>query len=169
MNAERSNDSQEEQPLEKRDSTTRGGPHFFVDTNILAYAYDQTEKRRRKICSELVRAAFEGESNAYVSNQILGELFFVLTKKVAKPLSNKKASMIVRGFIDSQKWRKTDYNHSTIRRVLDDLDNLNVSFWDLLIAETMKEAGVSLLYTENTKDFDKIPWVSPVNPMMMKR
>ena len=87
----------------------------FVDTNILAYAFDQSEKKKRKICAKLVRAAFQGESNSYLSNQILCELFVVLTSKVAKPLSNEKASTIVRGFIDSAKWNKTNYDHTTVR------------------------------------------------------
>ncbi len=159
---------EKERSTESKQSSTQAA-HFFVDTNILAYAYDQSEKRKRRICSELVRTAFEGESNAYVSNQILGELFLVLTKKVAKPLSKEKASTIVRGLIDSQKWKKVTYDHSTIRKVLDDVHNLNVPFWDLLIAETMKDTGVTLLYTKNTKDFSEIPWVSAVNPVAEKK
>ncbi len=89
---------------------------FFVDTNILAYAYDQSEKKKRKICGKIVRAAFQGESNSYLSNQILGELFIVLTNKVAKPFSKEKACAVLRGFIDSPKWNKANYDHTTIRR-----------------------------------------------------
>lgn len=150
---------------EKTSSTTAP---FFVDTNILAYAYDNSEKRKRKICFKLVRAAFEGESSYCVSNQILGELFVVLTRKVAKPLSKQKAGTIIRGFIDSQKWNKINYDHSTVRRALDDITTMNVSFWDLLIAETMKDARITNLYTENTRDFRKIPWITAINPILKK-
>ena len=141
---------------------------IFVDTNILAYAYDRSEKRKHGICQKLVRDAFEGESttNLCLSNQILGELFVVLTGKVARPLTKEHASTIVRGYIDSPKWKKVNYDHSTVRRVLDDKATIrNTPFWDLLIAETMKDAGVDTLYTENTKDFQRVPWVKAINPV----
>ena len=142
---------------------------FFFDTNILAYAFDQSEKKKRKICANLVRSAFQGESNSHLSNQILGELFVVLTKKVAKPLSKEEASTIVRGFIDSAKWKKVNYDHTTVRRALDDAENINVSFWDLLIAETMRDAGVIVLFTENIKDFGKVPWIKALNPIVPEK
>ena len=43
--------------------------------------------------------------------------------------------------------------------------NINISFWDLLIAETMKDARVSVLLTENIRDFSKVPWIKAINPM----
>ncbi len=141
----------------------------FVDTNILVCAFDQSEKKKRQICEKLVRTTFQGESNSYLSNQILGELFVVLTNKVAKPLSKEKASTIVRGFIDSLKWNKTNYDHSTVRRALADAETINISFWDLLIAETMRDAGVRVLLTENTKDFSKVPWIKAINPMTTQK
>jgi predicted nucleic acid-binding protein len=150
----------------KTEEDVGGEKRFFVDTNILAYAFDESEKRKREICANLVRAGFQGESNLYLSNQILGELFVVLTRKVARPLSKEKASTIVRGFIDSPKWSKMNYDHLTVGRALDYLENASISFWDLLLAETMRDAGVSTLYTENIRDFRKIPWINTVNPMI---
>lgn len=150
------------------DNIDRVSTPFFVDTNILAYAYDQSEKRKRELCSKLVRSAFEGEANLYISNQILAELFVVLTKKVARPLSRDKASVIVRGFIDSERWNKVNYDHLTVGRALHDQSSLDVPFWDLMIAETMKDAGVVHLYTENKRDFEKIPWIKTVNPIAAK-
>ena len=137
----------------------------FVDTNILAYAFDQSEKKKRKICEKLVRDTFQGESNSYLSGQVLGELFVVLTKKVANPLSKEKASTIVSGFINSSRWKKINYDHTTVRRALIDAETINISFWDLLIAETMKDAGVNVLLTENIKDFDKVRWIKTINPI----
>lgn len=37
-------------------------------------------------------------------------------------------------------------------------------YWDYLIASTMKENAVKEIYTENTKDFEKIPELKVVNP-----
>jgi predicted nucleic acid-binding protein len=112
-----------------------------------------------------VRAGFEGNNACYVSNQVLSELFAVLTKHAKRPLSKEKASIIVNGFIDSSKWIKVNYTHFTVKRALLDLEMVDTSFWDLLIAETMREAKVRTIYTENERDFPKIPWVKVVNPL----
>jgi len=135
-----------------------------LDTNILAYAYDKSDPKRRKVCEKLVRSGFEGMSPYYVSSQVLGELYVVLTRKVAKPLPKEEAGLIVGAFVESPKWGKLSYSHITVKRALEDLRTISTSFWDIMIAETMKEAGVKTLYTENEKDFRKIPWVKAVNP-----
>jgi predicted nucleic acid-binding protein len=140
-----------------------------IDTNILAYAYDKSEPKRRKICERFVRSGFEGEPRYCVSNQILGELYMVLTRKVGKPLPKEQASLLVSAFVESQNWGKLNYNHLTVKHALEDLMTINTSYWDILIAETMKEAGVRTLYTENEKDFLEIPWIKVVNPFIEGR
>ncbi len=137
----------------------------FFDTNIIAYAFDRSDERRRKPCHRLVAAAFDGETKCCVSNQVLGELFIVLTRNVGRPLSRGEAGVIVRGFIDSPRWNKINYDHLTVARALEDLRSIDAPFWDVLIAETMRNAGVTKLYTENERDFKKIPWVEVINPI----
>ena len=138
---------------------------LFFDTNILAYAFDESNEKKRNTCEKLVRSGFEGELNCYVSNQILSELYVVLTRRVGKPLSKEKASTIVSGLADSSSWNKINYTHQTVKRALEDLRTINVSFWDILIAETMRDARVTKVYTENEKDFRKIPWIHVENPI----
>ena len=137
----------------------------FFDTNVIAYAFDRSDERKRQRCQRLVRLGFEGDLSSCISNQVLGELFQVLTKKVGRPLSKKVAGTIVRGFIDSPRWKKLNYSHLTVRRALDDVGTINASFWNVLIAETMRDSGVTRLYTENETDFRKIPWVEVLNPL----
>jgi len=137
----------------------------FFDTNIIAYAFDRSDERKRQPCQRLVRSGFQGDLSSCLSNQVLGELFLVLTKKVGRPLSKKVAGTIVRGFIDSPRWKKLNYSHLTVRKALDDVGTMNASFWDVLIAETMRDSGVTRLYTENETDFRKIPWVEVLNPL----
>ena len=107
----------------------------FFDTNIIAYAFDRSdERRRRKPCQRQVKLSFQGDISSCLSNQVLGELFQVLTKKAGRPLSKKVAGTIVRGFIDSPRWKKLNYSHLTVRRALDDVGTINASLWDVLIA-----------------------------------
>src|SRR5208283_5667218 len=138
----------------------KGDEGAFFDTNILAYAFDESDENRRRPCEKLVRSGFQGDASCYVSNQVLSELYVVITRHVRRPLSKEKARTIVCGFVDSSKWKKINYNHLTVKRTLEDMKLINISFWDILIAETMRDAGVTTIYTENERDFGKIPWVS---------
>lgn len=146
----------------------KGDEGAFFDTNILAYAFDESDEKRRTPCEKLVRAGFEGEANCYVSNQALSELYVVLTRHVGRPLSKEKATLIVYGLIDSSKWSKVNYTHLTVKRALEDQKTISAPFWDILIAETMRDAGVRTLYTENEKDFRKIPWIHVKNPLKVQ-
>ena len=137
----------------------------FFDTNIIAFAFDRSDEKKRQPCQRLVRLGYQGDLSGCLSNQVLGELFEVLTKKVGRPLSKKVAGTIVRGFIDSPRWKKLNYSHLTVRKALDDVGIINASFWDVLIAETMRDSGVTKLYTENETDFRMFPWVEVLNPL----
>lgn len=138
---------------------------YFFDTNIIAYAFDKSDRAKWEKCRRLVMEGFQGESSCFVSNQVLAELFVVLTTKVGRPLSREKAGVIVRSFIDSPTWKKLNYHHLTVSRAATDSGSTAASFWDLLIAETMRDAGVRRIYTENLGDFKKISWVEAVNPL----
>ena len=94
----------------------------------------------------------------------IGELFQSLDEEGGEAVV-KVAGTIVRGFIDSPRWKKLNHSHLTVRRALDDVGTISASFWDVLIAETMRDSGVTRLYTENETDFRKIPWVEVLNPL----
>lgn len=136
---------------------------FLIDTNILAYAYDNSESRKREICSNLLKEIFNGKKEAFVSNQILAELFYTLTKNFKKPLDTKKAKLIVSLLIKSPNWRKVNYNHDTVDKAADLSQKFNIPFWDALIVSTMIENNIFTIYTENEKDFKKIPRLSVIN------
>lgn len=135
----------------------------FFDTSILIYAYDKSEPEKQTIASELVKTIFNKEMSGYVSNQILGELYFVLTEK--KGMSKEDAENIVSSFLDSDSWIKVNYDVQTVKATVKTAKTLAVIFWDILIAETMKENGISKIYTENEKDFKKILGIKVINPL----
>jgi predicted nucleic acid-binding protein len=141
----------------------------LVDTNIIAYALDRSDKAKQGACRKIVEQGFQGESDLAVSSQVLAELFVVLTQKVARPITRQRASVIVRSFVDSAAWKKLSYDSATVARAVTDSISMPNHFWDLLVAETMKEGGVKRIYTENVRDFQGIPWVEAVNPMAEDR
>jgi predicted nucleic acid-binding protein len=135
---------------------------LFFDTNILCYAFDLNEGAKRETCEKLIKKVLNGEIIGVVSNQILGETFNAAIKKLK--ISPEKARIMVQGIITSDKWEKVNYNYETINRATEKFEQLRIPFWDLVIAETLKENGLTEIITENEKDFEKFPGIKVNNP-----
>ena len=66
----------------------------FIDTNILVYAFDSSEKEKQAIAQELLQA--KGATGKIVlSTQVLQEFFVTVTRKLKTPLSINEASKTV--------------------------------------------------------------------------
>ncbi len=137
----------------------------IIDTTILVYSYDKDEREKRPICHNLIKSIFKGENYSYITNQILGELFSVLTSKVAKPISFEKGDKIINLIIKSDNWKKINYTYNTIPIAMEFSDKYKIHFWDALIAATMIENNIFTIYTENEADFKKIPGLKVINPI----
>lgn len=147
----------------QRDSNdTNNGEEFFFDTCVLVHAYDANETEKRASAKELVEKVFRGKLKGAVSNQILGELFFVLTTR--KNVTKTDAENIFLGILESENWSKINYNTNTVKSAINTSKNIGVKLWDVVIAETAKENGITKIITENEKDFSKIPGIKVVNP-----
>lgn len=138
---------------------------FFFDTNIIVYAMDKTDKSKSQKCAQLVGRVMVGEITGYVSNQVLAELYSVLTTKLRDKISREEAIGIVDFLAHSDKWKKINYSHETVSGALKIAVSNKISIWDALIAATMKENGLSKILTENKRDFSGIPGIRPRNPL----
>ncbi len=136
----------------------------FFDTNIIVYAYDVSDEEKKSACKKLLSAVFGAQSIGVVSNQILAEVFYVLTTRIAKPLNAATAKAIILTFLKSDNWLKINYNEKTLEKAIETIVNIKLDLWDALIAETMKENGINKIITENEKDFRKIPGIKIINP-----
>ena len=136
---------------------------IFLDTNILVYAFDLSEKTKHEKCRKIISECFEGKKNFYLSNQSLAEFVSVVSKKIETPLPFSEIKEIIQEINSVNSWKKINYSNKTIESLL--MQDLKTSFWDSLIAETMKENNVFVIYTENTKDFNKIQGIKAVNPL----
>src|SRR3989344_808513 len=125
----------------------------FIDTNILVYAFDESEKQKWAIAKKIVSDATTGEIVAVVSNQVLAEFFTVVTTKIEEPISTANAKIIVDGIIDSLHWKKINYTSKTVSKAIEYSIKEKAVIWDSLIKETMLENNVYTIITENTKDF----------------
>ena len=115
------------------------------------------------MCKTLVGNVFGGETKGFTSNQILVERYNALTRKLG--VKSDTANLIVESFLASTNWLKISYNHFTIKSALHISKTFGAPFLDSLIAETMKENGISSIITENERDFRQISGIQVTNPL----
>ncbi|NOZ77320.1 MAG: PIN domain-containing protein [Euryarchaeota archaeon] len=136
----------------------------LLDTNILVYAYDISEEDKNPVCRELVKRCWEGEVQYAVSLQNLSEFFVVVTSKVANPMTARKAKERVSRIIDFSNWVKLVPDTETVLSAMDISARYGLHYWDSLIAAAMRQNGISRIITENTADFERVPWLEAINP-----
>ena len=138
----------------------------LIDTNILVYSYEKppSEGHKCRVCLDLILNCFKGEKAGVISNQILAEFFYVITRKSATPLPPPEAQRLVFLLEASNHWQKLNYTTKTVINASELSRRYQLSFWDALIAATMLENNIFTIYTENEKDFLKIPGIKVINP-----
>jgi len=138
---------------------------FLIDTNILVYAYDTTDKRKHERAKALLEKCWRREISYAISAQNLAEFFVVMTQKVPHPLSVDDAAQIVTDIIDFPAWKVLHYDTKALETAMLLYKKTGRHFWDALIAATMIQAGVLHIYTENTGDFARFEHIVVKNPV----
>jgi predicted nucleic acid-binding protein len=138
--------------------------YSLIDSNIIIYAFDSTEKKKHEVAKRLLMKGFEGEKFVF-SVQNLSEFFVVITKKVPNPISAKEANTIIKKLAMTDHFWILNFNAVTITKAIEFVEKYKISYWDALIAATMLEKDINIIYTENTKDFSKIPEIKAINPL----
>lgn len=134
----------------------------FIDTNILVYTDDASvpEKQRRAV--ELV-AEHRRSRTGVVSLQVLQEYFVTATRKlhVDAALARRKVELLA----------EFDVASPEVPDILAaiDLHRLHgLSFWDALIVRSAKQAGCSIVLSEDMQAHREIEGVLIVNPFARK-
>ena len=138
-----------------------GNDVFLLDTNILVYAHGIRDDKKHRIAENIIDRCLKNEIKLAVSSQNLSEFFSVTTEKGF--LAKKDAADIISDIAEFSGWIKLDFSHKTVLDAARMSEEHNMSYWDSLLAATMKLNGILSIYTENTKDF-KVPWIRAVNP-----
>ncbi len=131
----------------------------LIDTNILVYAYDASEKEKF-FCARKIILSIWSKGYGYTTVQNLTEFFVVVTKKIEFPIKTSEALAIIHDILHSDKWQVLDRDMYTIERAIALVERYNIHLWDALIAQVMLDNDISIILTENTKDFKKITTIS---------
>jgi predicted nucleic acid-binding protein len=131
----------------------------FFDTNILVYADDQADAAKQRRAVELFNEHRRARTGV-VSLQVLQEYFVTVTRKlqVDARTARRRVELLA----------KFDVVVPEISDILAaiDLHRLHgFSFWDALILRAAKQAGCSVLFTEDMQETREIDGVRIVNPL----
>ena len=140
----------------------------LVDTNVLVYAYDESEPNKREVCLKLLDSVWHGEVILAVSIQNLAEFYRVMTSKISVPLSKAAAREIVESILAYEGWTVLIPSTSSFHKAMVFTEHYHTSIWDASIAAVMLENGVHTIYTENTKDFQMLG-IRAINPFKGER
>jgi predicted nucleic acid-binding protein len=133
---------------------------FFVDTNILVYAYDRRAGARHDRALAVVEQLWvSGEG--VVSTQVLQELCVSLRRKVANPASAERIREIVRSY---QSWQVVVNTPQSVLRALEIEERYKISFWDALILQAAESADADVVYSEDLAAGQRYGSVRVVNP-----
>lgn len=140
------------------------GPEVFVDTNVLVYAYDSSDDSKHQAAKQIMEECFSGERMLAFSTQVLGEFFSVITKKSKKTPLEQQVHEILETIIGFHLMPVFVIQPAQVLLASQTSKTTGISYWDCLIAETMKANGVYTILTENTRDFGKISGINAINP-----
>ena len=130
----------------------------FFDTNVLIYADDKAAPAKQRQSLNLL-AEHRRAKSGVVSLQVLQEYFVTVTKKlhVDAAIARRKVELLAE--LDVATLGVPDILAAV------DLHRLHsFSFWDALILRAAKQAGCSVLLSEDMQDGREIDGVRIVNP-----
>ncbi len=133
---------------------------YFLDTNILVYAYDRSAGQKHALAVELMTGCWENE-NGRVSLQVLQEFFVTVTRKITTPLDHQTARQIV---ADLAQWRLHAPQASDLLQAIDLQRDYQLSLWDAQIVQSAASLGCKQLLSEDLNHGQMYGEVQVVNP-----
>jgi predicted nucleic acid-binding protein len=133
---------------------------YFLDTNILVYAYDRSAGQKHEQAVQLMESCWENE-NGCLSVQVLQEFFVTVTRKLATPLNHQTARQIV---ADLAQWRLHAPATSDLLQAIDLQHDLQLSFWDAQVVQSAASLGCKQLLSEDLSHGQAYGGVQVINP-----
>ncbi len=131
---------------------------WFVDTNILVYAFDDDSPQKRAVARQILR---EQADQIVLSTQVLGEFYVTVTRKLGKPLDVERAIDAVDALCALH---VRPVGPALVRSAVRRSSSTLVSYWDALIIESALEAGATVLLTEDLQHNQRFGQLRVFNP-----
>jgi len=143
--------------------TATASPSFFLDSNIVIYAFDARDVAKRSRAIEILYRVARNRT-AVVSPQVLGETYIALThrSRIAMPPDDAETAIRTVARSLSVVGTTTDLVWDAVRIS----SRYQTYFWDAMLCATAKFHGVPTLLSEDFQDGQLIDGVRVVNPLL---
>jgi predicted nucleic acid-binding protein len=131
----------------------------FLDTDVLAYAYDDGEPKKQNIARDYLNRALEGEY--VVSVQVLAELTAVLLHKFSTPITTEKMIMLLDAL---SPLKVVQPDKEMVRRAVEAHAQYGLHFYDGMIVAAAERAGCKRIWTEDLNAGQEYFGVKAENP-----
>lgn len=133
---------------------------FFIDSNIIVYAHDETEKRKKEIAQDLIFKGIRSQHGT-ISAQVISEFYVTITQKVKKPLTTAHArhELMLLSYLDV-----IDVDFELAIRATHLKEEVSINYWDGLIVAAAERAGCTVLYSEDLSHGQRYGTVTVEDP-----
>src|SRR5271169_4099523 len=116
----------------------------FIDTNVLIYAHDIDAGQKHQIAKTTLHG-LSARGSGVLSMQVLQEFYVNVTRKIASPLSEDVARLVVNSY---SVWciETTPAEITTAFRIEDES---RIGFWDALIVAAAVKCGALRILSED--------------------
>jgi predicted nucleic acid-binding protein len=134
------------------------GDNYFVDTNVLLYTYDVSDKEKRRRARSWMDWLWQNAA-AHVSWQVLQEFYYNAVLKLGVPPD--QARLAVAAWSE---WRPPDVSPGLFERAWFWMDQARISFWDALIVSAAERARCRWILSEDFQAGRQFGAITIVNP-----
>jgi len=136
---------------------------YFVDSNIVVYAYDKTESGRHEQAKALLIRLWEKQLGV-LSTQVLQEYYAVSLRKSRGPETVRQIQATLQVLA---KWPVVTVTPGLILMAAELSGRYQISFWDGLIIAAASAAQVDAIFSEDLSHrqlYSGIPIINPLRP-----
>ncbi len=135
----------------------------FIDTNIIVYAFDESEPRKSLIARKLIFNSIDSKEGC-ISTQVIQEFCNVALNKSASPLNKVQLKRVLSAVLVPLLSHKPD--EKFYLRALDIYDRFSLSFYDSLIIQAATDINCSIVYSEDMQHGMTYGKTKVINPFI---
>jgi predicted nucleic acid-binding protein len=133
---------------------------YFLDTDILVYAFDKEDIQKQRIAKHYLDCLLNNP-NYVISLQVVNEFCHVVLKKLAPVMPQDRLRAFVNYIPES---RIVPLTKKITLKTLEVKDRYLFAFWDSMIVATAMVNQCDYLLTEDLSHSQKVDQVTIINP-----
>lgn len=136
---------------------------YFLDTNVLAYCFDDRAPQKQSRANELVREGLELRQ-AVISYQVVQEFINVALRNFEPKMPFDDVRQYCAGVL--RPLLAVSSSMALTHRALDVAERYRLPWYDCLLVAAALEARCDVLYSENWQHLQRIESLQIVNPFV---